>query len=403
MTREVKLNPDTKRLEIIDFLRAIPILGMMLVGHFTGYYHFSEHVEKWSNYAETEMDLFLFCAGFIVGCLYYPRFLSDRWGITKKLLNRALKILLVQYLLILTINLPFYYMMYDHIRERETIWLFLGKSALFLNQIGIIHILPTFIPMFMVSPVILFVLSKGKTSLLLLCSLSIFAIGNKYPYLLDLGEKTIFPFILWQVYFVAGCLVGKQTYLKKQLGPANAHPYLVGSTLWLICFLAIRYFKIIPPSWVSQNPLNFLGLLYRSSIIFFILAFTIQFSSSICKSFVFKYPALFGRNALLSFVLHLYWARIVAILNRFLIANIWLNYFLILILGPFLIYIAVLTFERRNIPIILKRLLKQNLNRGILLLCRNPVSRQKDLPCQLMNRVANSLRTKISRIYQCML
>jgi hypothetical protein len=346
-----------KRLEVIDFIRAIPIL-IMLVGHFTNYYHFSEHVEKWLNYAETQMDLFLLSAGFLVGWVYYARFLNDRWGTTKKLLNRALQILLIQYFLILTINVPFYYIMYDHIREKETIWLFLGKSALFLNQIGIIHILPTFVPMFVVSPLILFILSKKKIFLLLLCSLSIFAIGNKYPYLLDLGEKTIFPFVLWQVYFVVGCLLGQQTYLKKQVGPKNVSPYLVGSAIWLICFLAIRYFKIVPPSWVCQNPLNFLGLLYRSSIIFFILTFTIQFWSSICNLFFFKYLTLIGRHALFAFVLHLYWARIVAVLNRFLIANVWLNYFVILIVGPFLIYRALLAFEMASRPVILKKVFK---------------------------------------------
>jgi hypothetical protein len=357
ITRVTKLKPNMKRLEIIDFIKAIPIL-IMLVGHFTNYYHFPEHAEKWINIFETQMDLFLLSAGFLVGWLYYPRFLSDRWGTSKKLLIRAIQILLIQYFLILTINLPFYYIMYDHIREKETVWLFLGKSALFLNQIGIIHILPTFIPMFLISPVILFILSKRKPFLLLLCSLSIFAIGNKYPYLLDLGEKTIFPFILWQVYFVVGCLLGQQTYLKKQFGPENVRPYLVGSAIWLICFLAIRYFKIVPPSWVYQNPLNFLGLLYRCSIIFFILTFTIQFRSSICKLLIFKYLTLIGRHALLAFVLHLYWARIVAVLNRFLIANVWLNYFVILIVGPFLICRVLIAFEMANRPVILKKLFK---------------------------------------------
>lgn len=346
-----------KRIEIIDFLRAIPILAM-LFGHFTQYYHFPDHVEKWLNYVDTQMDLFLFCAGYMVGWAYYPRFLRDPWMASKRLFKRAIQIALIQYLLIFTINLPFYYIMYDKIREQETVWIFLGKSMLFLNQLGIIHILPTFIPMFIVSPLILYLIRRKQILLLSGFSLALFAIGNVHPHMLDFGDKTIFPFISWQIYFVAGCIVGQRGLIEKLPTHGNTKLYPIISILWLVCFLAIRYLKIIPPSFVSPNPLNFGGLLYRSSIIFVIIIFSVHYWPWIRDSFGYKYIVLFGRHALLAFTLHLYWARIVAVVNQFLLTNVWLNYFFILILGPFLIYWALLRYEVSQRPLILKRLFK---------------------------------------------
>ena len=102
---------------------------------------------------------------------------------------------------------------------------FLGRCSS-SNQIGLLHILPTFIPLFAISPAVLFALARGWDGGLLLVSMALFCVGHFHPHLLDLGQPTIFPFILFQLYFVMGCVLGKLT--RQRDAPASAAPAEVG-------------------------------------------------------------------------------------------------------------------------------------------------------------------------------
>lgn len=330
----------------------------MYFGHFTGYYHYASYVEKFVSYTETSMDIFILLVGFTVGWYYYPRYIQDSSTVTRRLLNRALQILLIQYILIFTINLPLYYILYDKIRQTEPLRLFLMKSMLFLNQIGIIHVLPTFIPLFLISPLILYLFRRRLDSLIIGSSLCLFIIGNKYPYALDLGEKTIFPFIVWQVYFFAGCFLGKISYYKKKIGPENVDKYFYMSVLILFVVMFLRHAKVIPPNLVSTHPLNVMGLLYRASIVFFIYTASLRYWSLIKTIEIHRYVLLFGRHALLVFGLHVYLAKSMAVLNHYYDVNTFLNYFVILVFGPVMICKVIMAYERRKRVFLLDELFK---------------------------------------------
>jgi len=195
---------ENSRDRIIDLFRGIAIIDMILV-HFSEYFPFL--VGKVLSYTDIAMEGFVLLSGFMVGRHYYEKYLGNGKSVTRRLLIRALQILLVQYVLIYTINLPLYYLIYEKIREAESVSNFLLKSMLLLNQIGIMHILPTFVPLFLISPVILYLLSKKLDFVVISSSIFLFAIGNIYPYALDISEKKFFllsfgKYILWQVVFL---------------------------------------------------------------------------------------------------------------------------------------------------------------------------------------------------------
>ena len=186
-------------------MRGIVILDMVLV-HFD--YVFPTLLAKVIDYSDFAMEGFIFLAGYSVAMRYWPIILERPGTAFRKLIAKALKLYAVQALMIFTISLPLYLLVFEQRRAQESIGAFTLKSLALLNQVGLIHILPTFIPLFVISPLLLFAFKRGLDSLVLAASVFLFTLGNVHPYLLDLGEKTIFPFILWQIYFVAGCYLG---------------------------------------------------------------------------------------------------------------------------------------------------------------------------------------------------
>lgn len=319
------------------------ILDMILV-HFNGY--FPVFVGKVIGYTDIAMEGFVMLAGFMVGHHYYPRYLQDRKRITVRLFYRAFQILLIQYILIFTINLPLYYILYEKIRQTESLPLFLVKSMLFLNQIGLMHILPTFIPLFLISPAILYLIGKNLTPLLVVCSISLFVLGNKYPYALDLGDKTIFPFILWQIYFVAGCILGENANVKGTILPNNINKYFYLSIPILFAANFMMHAKIFPIPIIAKFPLNALGLLYGSSFLFAIYTFTLKYWQVVREIRLFSYYIpLFGRHSLLAFVLHVYTAKGIAVVGHFN-GNTYLDY-LLMLSSVIMIYKILSLYEAR--------------------------------------------------------
>jgi hypothetical protein len=349
---------ENSRDRIIDLFRGIAIIDMIFV-HFSEYFPFL--VGKVLSHTDIAMEGFVLLSGFMVGRHYYEKYLGNGKRVTRRLLIRALQILLVQYVLIYTINLPLYYLVYEKIREAESLSNFLLKSMLLLNQIGIMHILPTFVPLFLISPVILYLLRKKLDFVVIWSSIFLFAIGNIYPYGLDIGEKTIFPFILWQIYFVAGCFLGRIAYAKNKIGPKNINKYLYASMLLFLSAMFIKHGKVIPPALTSKFPLNALGLLYGSSILFVAYAFILRYWDVFLKKIVLfsYYFPLFGRHSLLVFVLHVYTAKILLFINYSYSVNIYLNYLLISlsVMAIFKIIHYYETAEKRNyLPLLLSRL-----------------------------------------------
>ena len=208
---------------------------------------------------------------------------------------------------------------------------FLFRSMFFLNQIGLLHILPTFIPLFAISPVILFALSRGWDGALILASVALFSAGHFHPYLLDLGEPTIFPFILFQLYFVIGCLLGKVTRQQDALPPKRPRSWAVASFGLLVTSMLLVHGKFIPPHVISTHPLNFFGLLYELPLVATVWLVSLAMLPNLKRVWGYTWIVRFGRHALLAFVIHVYLAKALTALNYVAPQPPWVNYMLILI------------------------------------------------------------------------
>jgi hypothetical protein len=315
------------RLEVIDLLRGIAIVEMLST-HYAVY--FPPTLAKLIDYTETAMPLFVLLAGVIVGW-GYRKFEPDPRGQTWVVWRRALRVLAIQYLMILTLGLPLYWLSMPGVGNGQSMGEFVFQSMFFLNQIGLLHILPTFIPLFVIAPLVLLALSRGWDAALLLISGALFCIGHVHPHLLDLGEPTIFPFILFQLYFVAGCVLGKSTRQRGAPPPQRPQKWALVSFLLLLASMLVAHGKVLPAHRISTHPLNLFGLLYELPLISTIWLVSLAMLPMLKRIWGYASVARFGRHALLSFVIHVYLATALAVLNYLAPPAPWVNYVLILV------------------------------------------------------------------------
>jgi len=122
--------------------------------------------------------------------------------------------------------------------------------------------------------------------------------------------------------------------------------------LLLLSAMFIKHGKVIPASLTSKFPLNALGLLYGSSILFATYAFILRYWDIFLKKIVLfsYYLPLFGRHSLLVFVLHVYTAKVILFINHSYNVNTHLNYLLISlsVMAIFKIVHYYETTEKRN-------------------------------------------------------
>ena len=291
-----------RRLDVIDFLRGIAVLEMF-VTHYAPY--FPETIAKAISYTETAMALFVLLAGFMVGWSY-QRFGGDPRRESIAVWKRGLRVLVIQYVIVLTLGVPLYLIGMPGIDSHQSLPEFILRSMAFLNQIGLLHILPTFIPLFAVSPLVLAALTKDCDVLLLIASVSIFLVGHFQPHILDLGQATIFPFVLFQFYFVIGSLLAKRWKLWGPPSASQARLWLAISLALLTVMMSVVHGKLIPAHLLSTHPLNLAGLAYHAPIIAVVCLASLIFLPKLQGAWSYPYITLFGRHALLAFVAHVY-------------------------------------------------------------------------------------------------
>lgn len=322
------------RIEIVDFLRGLVIIDMMLV-HYCDYINIfpSFNIAKIINYSDFAIDGFILLFGFMIGCRYYAEFIIDKKSVIKRLFHRVLQVIMIQYMMIITISLPLAVFIGKEFTRGEPADLFIAKSLLFLNQVGLLHILPTFIPLLLLSIPVLYLLKNGCDVILAIMSLILFAMGHIDPYLFSIGEKTIFPIILWQIIFVIGVLLGKKSHENSKIIPDNILPHLIiASIIFIMVAIVYHGHHLIPALAtlrsdynvrVSKFPLNYLGMLYYGSIVYFIYCFTILSWKRIASIKVMHLTImLFGRHSLLVFVIHVYFAYAIVWTNYYVTQNI---------------------------------------------------------------------------------
>jgi hypothetical protein len=307
-----------KRDAFIDFVRGLTIINMFIV-------HFRDSLPaslgSLIDLSDLAMESFVFLAGFMIGRHYLAKFKNDRNQVTKRLWSRAFEILMIHYMMIVTISMPFY--SYFRLDNRQQLWDFTISSVFFLNQVPILHILPTFIPLFLLAPLILFCLDRNWDNWLLAASIMVFLIGNVRPDLIRFGDKVIFPVMLWQIYFVLGCYIGK-FYLHLQRFPVRKFFFCALLACFLCAFIKfggyfqwMRDIKTTLNLYPKKFPLNIYGLIYG------VVLLSLFYSSALCiwehvkRYRLFgKIISLFGRNSLAAFVIHAYFVFIVVTMQE---------------------------------------------------------------------------------------
>ena len=304
---------------VVDWLRGLAILDMMLV-------HYSDWLDKADlnslgkliRYTDFAVEGFVFVAGFMVGSRYLEKFRAHDILAIKALLRRVAGVICIQYAMIFTISLPMAVMVGSVLTRSDHIWQFAIKSLLFLNQVPLLHILPTFIPLFLLSIPLLYALNRGMDIWVAILSATVFMLGQWYPYLpVPAAENSIFPPLLWQVYFVAGMLVGKHESWSKKF----IRRHVVGNLVCAIGVCSVAVFIYhghhVFPWWenlrtaygvsVRKFPLNVWGLLYHGSILYLIMALTVVAWGRLrTMALSHAYVGSLGRHSMMLFIGHVY-------------------------------------------------------------------------------------------------
>ena len=311
----------SRRSEIIDFVRGIVIIDMMLV-HYKDSLNIIPglNLSKLIGYTDFAIEGFVFLAGLMVGRHYFEKFRDQPAQVIKRLVQRSAELLAIYYIMVLSISLPLALLIGTNLTGGEKPSVYIVRSLLLQNQVGLLHILPTFIPLFLIAIPILYLLKKGYDLIGLVISLCFFVLGNFDPYIFNVGDKTIFPVVLWQIYFVAGVLLGKRRVMVENWSMKKKYVFLLVSlivfTLGSLLYHGHHIYPFVSKIRdqfgikVSKFPLNYWGLLHYGSIFSVVVSLTALFWNKIqhWRKFV-NTVTLFGRRSLLTFVIHVYFAK----------------------------------------------------------------------------------------------
>ncbi|MFC1533108.1 OpgC domain-containing protein [Thermodesulfobacteriota bacterium] len=317
------------RYDRIDFFRGVVILDMMLV-HYSKYLTLGDGnsaVSRLIGYTDIAVEGFIFLFGFMIGIVYYRKFITSRKNVILRLLRRILQILCIHYIMILSIILPLWLIAENPVNPNFGLSEYLYRSFLLLTQPPLLHILPTFIPLLILAIPTLFLFEMGCEVFVVFLSLFAFVVGNIDPYILNVGEKTIFPIILWQIYFVFGAVLGKRASIKITRSELGWKRYLPISICWF-AVMAFIYHGHHAFEWVdgfrekfhivvSKFPLNVFGLMYHGALLVISFALIDIFYVRIVKfRAVANSVILMGRNSFTSFVIHIYFAELIYIMSH---------------------------------------------------------------------------------------
>jgi hypothetical protein len=312
---------------IVDVFRGIIIINMMLV-HFKTYV--PDGLSAMINFSDIAIEGFIFISGFMIGRHYLRKFYVSKMKVTKRLFIRSGRLVLIQYCLILTLSLPYH--SYFELASRDEVIRFVLDSITFRNQIPVLHILPTFIPLFLISPMILIALKKRWDYFLISLSACVFLFGCYNPYALNIGEETIFPVIVWQIYFVAGAVLGNPR--GKAADWMKGKEMICAILIYGLCFVMkyggyfdeIHGIKAAYGVYPRRFPLNMYGFIYGGSFLFLLYAILKECWEKMGKSrSLLGSVRLMGRHSLAAFFLHTYFVYLVKILGRIEI-NQWVIY-----------------------------------------------------------------------------
>jgi len=338
----------------MDVFRGIVILDMILI-HFNTY--FPATARKLLDYFDFAMDGFVFTAGLMIGAHYLDQFRAHPYSIAQRVWLRAAKLYSCYLLIVFTVIAPYYYFLLDYHDKA-----FLGiieELILLKRQVGIAHILPTFIPLFLVAPLVLWLIVNGRVFWVVIPSFMLFVFGLRWPYLFSYTDNTIFPAILWQVYFCIGVVLGISGFAKiERMAKSPTCAVLVTSAFLLLAFFKfgtshIPLLERLRTEFgllrFQRFPLNVWGFMFGISLVLLVLLVVYRFFNVINASTAIRnLLERFGRHSLLVFVLHVYFVYTAMVIAKLTESALWPN----AIFGACLLFLALITrkLEGRNPP-----------------------------------------------------
>ena len=293
----------------VDFVRGIVIVDMLLV-HYRPY--FPEILRQAVSYSDVAMEGFLLLSGYMTGRHYLKRYRSNPPGTTTALWRRSAKLLVVQFILILTVSVPHFALVHPA-AGGSALQQFVIDSMLFRNQVGLLHILPLFIALSMLNPGLLWLSSRGWGVVLAAASVLAFWAGRSGFTAFDYGEAPIFPILLWQLYYVIGYGIGTRER-RDQPAFAFVTPGIVAG-MFLIGLLLKHGSGVIPalPD-PTKFPLSAAGVWWGLSLVAMIVVTARWLWPFLSTTSVARIIALYGRNSLLFFAIHVYFAKTLVVL-----------------------------------------------------------------------------------------
>ncbi len=316
----------------IDFLRGAVIVDMFLI-HYARF--FWPPIGLLLNYLDIAMDGFLLLSGFVTAQHFVSRFAREPSETTNRLLGRACKLLIVQYILVLLVSYPHFLLVTSHSDDPAGL-LFLRQSFLFENQVGLLHILPLFVLTSAMSPALLWMARRRWESYALIASAAAFWIAQLSP---GLRGDAVFPFLLWQIYFVLGFWCGALYSRNDHSLPISLKAFHI--TAWSLLGLAVvlkhsRHAglfiqEVAPFLDVNRFPLSVGGLINGLALVSIALSLTAASWTYLASTRLVSTLSAFGRNSLLLFAIHVCFAKAADVIFLRLNASVLLVYALIVV------------------------------------------------------------------------
>lgn len=293
----------------LDFLRGLCLIDMILVHlSFAGLQMGVLNLAI-AEYTRFAAGGFVFVAGLCIGAIFLPRMkeASKRKKTFGTLWRRSAYILGAHYAASAGLVAVYAWLDYTPIVDGVGAMLL---DLLLLRQGG--DLLPLYVIMVAVSPLLLMLIHRRMGLLVLVASVAVFAWGQDHPWILSTTEKGSFPIVLWQLMYVLGMLTGTQ--LHKLDAVSRRGQMILAAIAWASCGLMfyLAYGAglglAVPkvPLEFRKIPLSTGEVLRYLSIISAIVFTTMLLWRWIDNTRVERFVGLLGRNSLWLYVAHLF-------------------------------------------------------------------------------------------------
>ncbi len=295
--------------ERLDFWRGLCLIDMVLVHLVHQGMNFGQ--PWWSilgEYTRFAAGGFIFVAGMSVGAIFLPRVREERnrRKTHLRLMKRSGYILAVHY--IATAGFLLLYPLYgsgpfasvsDLLRD---ILLFRSGSDL----------LPFYVVMVAITPLLLELLRRGMGWLVALLSLAVFMTwGRMDPYFLSAPIQQCFLLPLWQVIFIAGLLAGAALPAYDRLAQSTKRIIAGFSTIFLVVMFFGAYggdfgLALSLPVVFWKVPLSVGEILKYLAFMLALMSVTDLFWQRLAGSAVVRFSSRMGRRSLAMYVVHVW-------------------------------------------------------------------------------------------------